>query len=101
MDSNDINDVSEKVDQAIKSAEKRLTLSGSLIIQQKRKIDTFFHEDIPRKKYKSLDQRKSKHYSGRVGKEAEMMWQFYTKPRYLSKKKLTKKWFKKKLHHLT
>ena len=51
MDRNDISEVSEQVDQAIKCAKKRLTPSGDgLIIQQKRKIDTMFHEDIPRKK---------------------------------------------------
>ena len=56
MDGNDINEVSEKVDQAIKCAKKRLTPSGdSLIIQQKQKKDTIFHEDIPRKKYKPLE----------------------------------------------
>ena len=38
MDGNDINEVSEKVDQAIKCAKKRLSLSGDgLIIQQKQK----------------------------------------------------------------
>ena len=38
MDCNDINDISEKVDQAINCAKKRLTPSGdSLIIQPKRK----------------------------------------------------------------
>ena len=38
MDGNDINEVSEKVDQAIKCAKKRLTPSGDgLIIQQKQK----------------------------------------------------------------
>ena len=61
MDDNNINEVSEKVDQAIKYAKKRLTPSGDgLIIQQKRKINTIFHEDIPRKKHKPLDQRKGK-----------------------------------------
>ena len=87
MDSNDINEVSEQVDQAIKCAKKRLTLSGdALIIQQKRKTDTIFHKDIPRKKYKSLDQRKRKHYySGRVGKKAEMMRQFYKAKIFIEK----------------
>ena len=38
MDGNDINEVSEKVDQAIKCAKKRLNPSGDgLIIQQKQK----------------------------------------------------------------
>ena len=38
MDGNDINEVSEKVDQAIKCAKKRLSPSGDgLIIQQKQK----------------------------------------------------------------
>ena len=38
MDDNNINEVSEKVDQAIKCAKKQLTPSSdSLIIQQKRK----------------------------------------------------------------
>ena len=47
MDGNDINEVSEKVDQAIKCAKKRLTPSGDgLIIQQKQKKETIFHEDI-------------------------------------------------------
>ena len=80
MNGNDINEVSEKVDQAIKYVQKkRLTPSGdALIIQQKRKINPIFHENIPRKKYKPLDQRKRKHYySGRPGKKAEMMRQFY------------------------
>ena len=87
MDSNDINEVSEQVDQAIKCAKKRLTPSGDgLIIQQKRKTDTIFHEDIPRKRYKSLDQRKRKHYySGRVGKKAEMMRQFYKAKIFIEK----------------
>ena len=51
MDSNDINDFLEKVAQAIKSAKKRIILSGdSLIIQHNRKVDTIPHEDIPQKK---------------------------------------------------
>ena len=42
MDGNDINEVSEKVDQAIKCAKKRLTPSGDgLIIQQKQKKTQF------------------------------------------------------------
>ena len=79
MDSNDINEVSEKVDQAIKCAKNLLILSGAgLIIQKKQKVDTIPQEDIPREKYKPLYQRKRKHYcSGRVGKKAEMMRQFY------------------------
>ena len=87
MDCNGINEVSEKVDQAIKCAKKRLKLSDdSLIIQQKRKKDTIFHEDIPRKKYKPLYQRKRKHYySGRVGKKAEMMRQFYKAKLFIEK----------------
>ena len=41
MDSNDINEVSEKVDQAIKCAKNLLILSGTgLIIQKKQKVDT-------------------------------------------------------------
>ena len=85
MDGNDINEVSEKVDQAIKCAKKRLHRHG-LIIQQKQKKDTIFHEDIPRKKYKPLDQRKRKHYySGRVGKKAEMMRQFYKAKLFIEK----------------
>ena len=69
MDCNHINDVSEKVDQAIKCAKKRLTPSGDgLIIQPKRKKHTIFHEDIPRKKCKPLYQRERKlYYSARVG----------------------------------
>ena len=87
MDCNGINEVSEKVDQAIKCAKKRLKLSDdSLIIQQKRKKDTIFHEDIPRKKYKPLYQRKRKHYySGRVGKKAEMVRQFYKAKLFIEK----------------
>ena len=87
MDGNDINKVSEKVDQAIKCAKKWLTPSvDGLIIQQKREKDTIFHEDIPRKKYKPLDQRKRKHYySGRVGKKAEMMRQFYKAKLFIEK----------------
>ena len=87
MDGNDINEVSEKVDQAIKCAKKWLTPSvDGLIIQQKREKDTIFHEDIPRKKYKPLDQRKRKHfYSGRVGKKAEMMRQFYKAKLFIEK----------------
>ena len=87
VDGNDINEVSEKVDQAIKCAKKWLTPSvDGLIIQQKREKDTIFHEDIPRKKYKPLDQRKRKHYySGRVGKKAEMMRQFYKAKLFIEK----------------
>ena len=87
MDGNDINEVSEKVDQAIKCAKKRLTPSADgVIIQQKRKKDTIFYEDIPRKKYKPLDQRKRKHYySGSAGKKAEMMRQFYKAKIFLEK----------------
>ena len=87
MDCKGINEVSEKVVQAIKCAKKRLKLSDdSLIIQQKRKKDTIFHEDIPRKKYKPLYQRKRKHYySGRVGKKAEMMRQFYKAKLFIEK----------------
>ena len=72
MDCNDIDEVPEKVDQAIKCAKKQLTPSGDgLIIQQKRKRDTIFQEDTPQKKYKLLDQRKRKHYfSERVGKKS-------------------------------
>ena len=85
MDCNDINEVSKNVDQAIKCAKKRLHRRG-LIIQQKQKKDTIFHEDIPRKKYKPLDQRKRKHYySGRVGKKAEMMRQFYKAKLFIEK----------------
>ena len=48
MDCNNVKEFSEKVDQAIKCAKKRLTTSGDgLIIQQKQKKDTIFHEDIP------------------------------------------------------
>ena len=87
MDGNDINEVSEKVDQAIKCAKKRLTPSGDgLIIQQEWKKDKIFHENIPQKKYKPLDQRKRKHYyPGRVGKKAEMMRQFYTAKIFIEK----------------
>ena len=87
MDCNNVNEVSEKVDQAIKCAKKRLTTSGDgLIIQQKQKKDTIFHEDIPWKKYKALDQRKRKHYySERVGKKAEMMRQFYKAKLFIEK----------------
>ena len=50
MDSNDINGVSEKVDQVIKCAKKRIIPPGdSLIIQHNRKIDTIFHQGIPQK----------------------------------------------------
>ena len=79
MDSNDINEVSENVDEAIKCAKKWLTPSGdAVIIQQKRKKDTIFNEDILQKKYKPLDQKKRKHYYfRRVGKKVEMMRQFY------------------------
>ena len=66
MDSNDIYEVSEKVYQAIKCAKKGLTPTGDgLIIQKKRKIGTISHKDIPRRKYKPLDQRKGKHYYSR------------------------------------
>ena len=87
MDGNDINKVSEKVDQAIKCAKKWLTLSGDcLIIQQKWEKDTIFHEDIPQKKYKPLDQRKRKHYySERVGKKAKMILQFYKSKIFIEK----------------
>ena len=79
MDSNDISDISEKVEQAIKCAKKLLIpLGDGLIVQEKRKIETISEENIPRRKYKPLYQRKRKHsYSGRVGKKAEMMRQFY------------------------
>ena len=85
MDGND--EVSEKVDQAIKCAKKSLTPAGDgLIIQQKRKKDTILHEDIPRKKYKPLDQRKIKHLSsGRVRKKTEMMKQFYKAKIFIKK----------------
>ena len=65
-----------------------MTLSGDgLIIQQKRKKETIFHEDISRKKYKPRDQRKRKHYySGRVEKKAEMMRQFYKAKIFIKKK---------------
>ena len=65
-----------------------MTLSGDgLIIQQKRKKETIFHEDISRKKYKPPDQRKRKHYySGRVEKKAEMMRQFYKAKMFIKKK---------------
>ena len=87
MDGNDINEVSEKVDQAIKCAKKWLTLSGDgLIIQQKWEKDTIFHEDIPQKKYKPLDQRKRKqYYSERVGKKAKMIIQFYKSKIFIEK----------------
>ena len=87
MDGNDINEVSEKVDQAIKCAKKWLTLSGDgLIIQQKWEKDTIFHEDILQKKYKPLDQRKRKHsYPGRVGKKAEIMRLFYKAKIFIKK----------------
>ena len=92
VDGNDINEVSEKVDQAIKCAKKWLTPSvDCLIFQQKREKDTIFHDDIPRKKYKPLDQRKIKHYySGRVGKKADMIKQFY-KDKIFTEKKADKK----------
>ena len=79
MDSNDISDISEKVEQAIKCAKKLLIpLGDGLIVQEKRKIETISEENIPRRKYKPLYQRKRKHsYSERVGKKAEMMRQFY------------------------
>ena len=77
------------IDQAIKCAKKLLTASGDgLIINEKRKIDT--KEDIPWKKYKRLDQRKTKHYSGRVGEKTEMMRQFY-KAKILIGKEVDKK----------
>ena len=87
MDCNDINEISEKVYQAINCAKKRLKMSGDgLIIQQNRKQDTIFHEDIPRKRCKPLDQRKRKHYlSGRVGKKAEIMRQFYKAKLFIEK----------------
>ena len=50
MDSNDYNDVSEKVNQAIECTKKFLTWSGNgLLTQEKRKIDTIFEEDIREK----------------------------------------------------
>ena len=65
MDSSDVNDVSQKVNLAIKCIKKLLTPSDDcLIIQEKRKIDTISEKDILRKEYKPLDQRKWKHYSG-------------------------------------
>ena len=87
MNCNDINEVSEKVSQAIDFAKKRLKMSGDgLIIQQNRKQDTIFHEDIPRKRCKPLDQRKRKHYlSGRVGNKAEIMRQFYKAKLFIEK----------------
>ena len=87
MDCNDINDISEKVYQAINCAKKRLKMSrDGLIIQQNRKQDTMFHEDIPRKRCKNLDQRKRKHYlSGRVWKKAEIMRQFYKAKLFIEK----------------
>ena len=102
MDCNNVNEFSEKVDQAIKCAKKRLTTSGDgLIIQQKQKKDTIFHEDIPWKKYKALDQRKRKHYySERVRKKAEMMRQFYKAKLFIEKESeermVQEEWF----HHL-
>ena len=86
MDCNDINEVSEKVYQVINCAKTRLKMSGDgLIIQQNRKQDTIFHEDIPRKRCKPLDQRKRKHLSGRVGKKAEIMRQFYKAKLFIEK----------------
>ena len=82
MDSHVINDVPEKVDQAIKCAKKWLTPSGDgLKIQQTRKLDTIFEKDIPQKQYKPLDHRKRKH----VGKTAEMMRQFYKAKIFIEK----------------
>ena len=93
MDGNDINEVSEEVDQAIKCAKKRLTSSGDgLTIQKEWKKDKIFHENIPRKKSKPLDHRKRKHYySGRVGKKAEMMRQFYKAKIFIEKEADEKK----------
>ena len=87
MDGNDIYEVSEKVHQAIKCAKKGLTPSSDgLIIQKKRKIDTIFHKDIPRKKYKPRDQRKGKHYySRRVRKKTEIMRQSYKAKIFIEK----------------
>ena len=63
-----------------------------MIIQQKRKIDPIFHENIPRKKYEPLDQRKRKHYySGRTGKKVEMMRQFYQGKIFIEKEADEKK----------
>ena len=66
---------------------KRLTPSGDeLIIQAKRKKETIFQEDIPRKKCKPLHQRERKlYYSARVGKRAEMMMQFYKAKLFIKK----------------
>ena len=66
---------------------KRLTPSGDgMIIQAKRKKDTIFQEDIPRKKCKPLHQRERKlYYSARVGKRAEMMMQFYKAKLFIKK----------------
>ena len=74
MDCNNINEVSEKVDQAIKCTKKWLTPSGDgLIIQQKRRQI-------------KLDQRKRKHYfSGSQGKKVEMMRQFYKAKIFIKK----------------
>ena len=56
MDSSDVNDVSQKVNLAIKCIKKLLTPSDDcLIIQEKRKIDTISEKDILRKEYKPLD----------------------------------------------
>ena len=61
MDCNDIDEVPEKVDQAIKCAKKQLTPSSDgLIIQQKRKRDTIFHEDTPQKKVQIARSEKEK-----------------------------------------
>ena len=48
-------------------------------------------EDIPRKKYKPLDQRKKKHrYSRRVGEKAEIMRQFYKTKIFIGKEAVEK-----------
>ena len=65
----------------------RLTPSGDgLIIQAKRKKDTIFQEDIPRKKCKPLHQRERKlYYSAREGKRVEMMRQLYKAKLFIEK----------------
>ena len=48
-------------------------------------------EDIPRKRYKPLDQRKNKHrYSRRAGKRAEIMRQFYKTKIFIGKEAVEK-----------
>ena len=94
MDSNDINNILEKVDgQAIKCGQNvaysvSFWLDNSAKARHKKQTRSLgSEEDIPQKIYKPEDYKgKREHYSGRVGKKAEMIRQFNKAKIFIEKK---------------